>query len=147
MLKLTEKGNKVIGKQMKGPFPNGNESLEHLWWKVHIANDYAQKGHRVNIEKILNNKPADVCVTTRDELVAVEVELTPKNVVYNLKADIDAGFSRVIVACKNTTVKKEAEKQIKVFVKNNPSYEGRYKIYLLKDYPFVKKMMKEVRGE
>ena len=147
MLQLTEKGNKVIGKQMKGPFPNGNESLEHLWWKVHLANDYAQRGYRVNIERMLNGKAADVCVSTNSELVAVEVELSLRNVVYNLKADIDAGFSRVIVACKNTTVMKQAEKQIKVFVKNNSSYEGRYKIYILKDYPFVKRMMKEVRGE
>jgi len=147
MLKLTEQGYKAIDKEPPAPFPKSQGSFEHIWWQVHIAHDYAKRGYRANIERPLNGKPADVGVSNGKELVAVEVELTPKNVIYNFKADIDAGFSRVIIACKNQRVRQEANRQIESFVKNNPSYSGKHKIILLHDFPFVMELMKEVRGE
>lgn len=147
MLQLTPDGHKVLGKRPpEKPSPQQG-SLEHIWWQVHIAHDYAERGYRANIERQLNGKAADIGVSNGTEIVAVEVELSPKNVVYNLKADIDAGFNRVIVACKNKRVKDEAERQINSFIENNPSYEGKYKVVLLKDFPFVKKLFKEIRGE
>lgn len=147
MLRLTDDGYKALGKKPpEKPSPQQG-SLEHIWWQVHIAHDYAERGYRANIERQLNGKSADIGVSNGAETVAVEVELYPKNVVYNLRADIDAGFSRVIVACKNKRVKDEAKRQINSFIENNPSYEGKYKVVLLKDFPFVKKLFKEIRGE
>jgi hypothetical protein len=147
MLRLTDDGYKALGETPPKPLPKSQGSLEHIWWQVHIANDYAERGYRANIERQINGKAADVGVSNGKEIVAVEVELSPKNVVYNLKADIDAGFSRVIVACKNQRIKNESERQIKSFIETNPSYEGKYKVVLLKEFPFVRKLFKEIRGE
>ncbi|MEW5911318.1 MAG: hypothetical protein AB1814_02080 [Thermodesulfobacteriota bacterium] len=146
MLRLTDEGCKAIGRKAPGSVSPRQGSFEHLWWQVFIANDYAARGYKVNIEKLLNGKSADIGVRKGSEIVAVEVELTPKNSLYNFKADIDAGFARVILACKNQNVKTQVEKKINAFIEDNPRYEGKARIMLLNEFPFVKSLKKEIRG-
>ena len=79
--------------------------------------------------------------------VAVEIELSPKNAVTNFRQDIDAGFTRTIIACKNIRVKKEIENKITSFIEKNPVYAEKARIILLSQYPFLKKLSSEIRGE
>lgn len=146
MLKLTDEGYKAIGKKGPATVSPRQGSFEHLWWQVFIANDYAARGYKVNIEKLLNGKSADIGVAKGNEMVAVEVELSPKNAVYNFRADINAGFNRVIIACKNSKVKKQVEQQLTSFIEDNPRYDGKARIILLQEFPFVKSLRKEIRG-
>lgn len=146
MLMLTKKGYGVMGVTGENEFSPRQGSFEHIWWQTYIAKDYAQRHFRANIERVLNGKSADVGVQRGNEIVAVEVELTPKNALHNFKADTDAGFARVILACKNQNVKSQVEKKINAFIKDNPKYEGKARIMLLNEFPFVKSLKKEIRG-
>jgi len=146
MLMLTKKGYEVMGETGENDFSPKQGSFEHTWWQTYIARDYAQRKFKANIERVLNGKSADVGVQRGNEIVAVEVELTPKNALHNFKADIDAGFARVILACKNQNVKNQVEKKVNAFIKDNPRYEGKARIILLNEFPFVKDLKKEIRG-
>ena len=147
LLKLTENGYKALGKIPPKTRPERQGSLEHIWWQENIARDYEVRGYKVHIEQELNDKFADIGVEKNNELVAVEIELSPKNAIYNFRADINAGFNRVIIACKNIAVRKQIETQLLSFVSENPSYFNKSKVIVLSEFPFVKKLHKEVRGQ
>ena len=120
-------------------------SLEHIWWQECIAKDYSARGYKAIIEKQLNEKSTDIGVMKDNEIVAVEVELSPKNAITNFKDNIDAGFTRTIIACKNNKVKKETKKKLTSFLGQNPNYEEKAKVILLTDFPFVKSLFKEMK--
>lgn len=147
MLRLTEKGYKAIDEKPLTQTEYSNRpSLEHICWQELIARDYTEKGYKAVIEKKLKGKSADIGVIKDNEIVAVEVELTPKNAITNLKQNIDAGFTRTIIACRNRKVKKETEKKLNAFLEENPQYKDRAEVILLTDFPFVKKIHKIIRG-
>lgn len=146
MLKLTDAGYRALEEPLPESLSPRHSSLEHLWWQVHLANDYAQRGYKANIEKILQGKSADVGVSNGKELVAVEVQLTPQTALSNFRQNTDAGFARTILACKNAKVKKQVEAQLATFLRHNPIYEDKAKVVLLSDFPFVKQLYKEIRG-
>lgn len=147
LLRLTEQGYKLLGE--KPPLSTNfskRGSLEHIWWQEFIAQDYLARDYKAIIEKELNGKAADIGIIAENETVAVEVELSPKNAITNFKQDIDAGFTRTIIACKNYQVKKQIQNKVNSFIAENPIYKGKEKIILLTDFPFVKKLNNEIRG-
>ena len=147
LLKLTDEGYKFLGlKPPEQPRFSKRGSLEHMWWQERIAQDYNERGYQAVVEKELNGKCADTGVSKGDEIVAVEIELTPKNAITNFKENCDAGFSRTIIACKNARVKKTTEGKIASFIESNPGYANKAKIILLSEYPFLKKLSSEIRG-
>lgn len=146
MLRLTERGYKALGITPPESLSPRQGSFEHIWWQVQIANDYAQRGYTANIEKVLRSKSADIGVSNGKEWVAVEVELSPRTALSNFRQNIDAGFARTIIACKNAKVKKQVEATLDSFLERNPSYKGKGTVMLLADFPFVKQLHKEIRG-
>jgi hypothetical protein len=146
MLRLTLKGYLALGIKPPKQYSKLQGSLEHIWWQENIAMDYRGKGYKAIIEQELNEKAVDVGVEKNNELVAVEIELTPNNAVYNFRADIDVGFSRVFIACKNNNVKRIIEKQLQIFLANNIAYMSKSKVVLLSEFPFVKKLHNEIKG-
>ena len=148
LLRLTRLGYQTL--KMKPPTEqrgiHARESLEHLWWKEQIHKDYQARGYEAEIEYRLNGKSADIGVRKGDETVAVEVELTPKNAVPNLRKNLEAGFTRTIIACKNSKVKKEVERKVRAYAEENGVPDSKYKIILLNEFPFVKKLHQEIRG-
>ena len=103
-LELTEKGYAVLGKKPPHRRPL-NISAEHFFWQKHIHGFYCSQGYDAVIEMNLNGKSADVGFRAKGGPVAVEVELSPANAVRNVQADLEAGFVRIIVACKNAKVR------------------------------------------
>ena len=146
MLKLTEKGYQVLGKTAPKQNKSRQGSLEHQWWQLNIAKNYLSKGYKAIIEYELNGKSADIGVLKNGELVAVEIELSPNTAMHNFRADMEAGFSRVVMGCKNARVKKQVETQLLSFISDNPSYVGKARIVKLNDFPFVKQLYKEIKG-
>ena len=148
LIRLTDEGYKALKRRPpEGQFGiHLRESLEHLWWKEQIQKDYAARGYKAEIEKELNGKQTDIGVTKGDEIVAVEVELSPKNAVSNLKRNIEAGFTRTLIACKNYRVKQEVEKKVKSFAEENNIPDSKYRILLLSEFPFIKQLHREIRG-
>ncbi len=148
LTRLTDRGYQAL-KQKPPEGQKGihaRESLEHLWWKEQIQKDYQARGYKAEIEKELNGKQADIGVSKGGEIVAVEVELAPKNAVSNLKRNLEAGFTRTLIACKNYRVKQEVERKVKAFAEENNIPENKYRILLLSEFPFIKQLYKEIRG-
>ena len=148
LLRLTRQGYRAIGKTPP-PEREGlhkRASLEHVFWQEFLVESYRAKGFKAFMEYAQNGKRADVGVIRGNETVAVEVELSPKNLLPNFKKNIDAGFDRTVIACKNSAVRKQAEKQLAVFIDRNPEYAGKAKLVLLNEFPFVKKLHREIRG-
>jgi hypothetical protein len=146
MLKLTTKGYQVLGKNPPKKSQAKQGSLEHQWWQINCTRNYISKGHKAIIEYELNGKAADIGVEKDCEMFAVEIELTPKNAIYNFRADIEAGFKRVVIGCKNTRVKKQIEAQMQSFITDNTSFVGKANIVKLSEFPFVKQLYKEIKG-
>ncbi len=146
MLKLTDKGCQALGKTLPKQSQARQGSLEHQWWQINIARNYISKGYKAIIEYDLNGKAADIGVEKDGDLVAIEIELTPKNAIYNFRADIQAGFKRVVIGCKNVRVKNQIEAQMQSFITDNPSFVGKANIVKLSEFPFVKQLYKEIKG-
>ena len=110
MLEITEAGYKYF--KIKNPMQQGKGSSEHKYWQRRILSNHYESGRKAKIEWYLNGKSADLGVVMDGKLMAVEVALTPKNEMRNIKEDLDVGFHSVLVACRNSKVKQEVDKRI-----------------------------------
>lgn len=148
LLRLTNEGYQALKldppKNQKGI--HQRESLEHLFWKEVIYRTLSSKGYKAEIEYELNGKEADIAYVKDGIRTAVEIELSPKNCVRNLKRNIEAGFHKTISACKNHTVMKAIETRVDAFADENNIDESRYQILLLSELELVKDLHKEIRG-
>ena len=149
LLKLTNLGLKAIGKVPPKPLEGiaERQGHGHRWWSDKIFSDYKARGYRAIREYSLNGKAADIGVITEKEKVAIECEISPKNITANFRKNMEAGFDRSIIACKNKAVLKQAEIGLSAFVAERPEYQNKFRLVLLNEFPFIKKLRKEIRGE
>lgn len=144
-LELMEKGYKALGKKPP-PERAFRCSAEHYWWQKNIAAYYRSKGFETEIEMSLNSKRCDVGFVKDGLKIAVEVGLTPKNEVLNVQRDLEVGFHRVLVACKNTNVKRVVEQRLGDVLTDE--HRARVKVILLSEFSFVKEIVgKRVRKD
>jgi hypothetical protein len=136
-LELTERGYAALGKKPKWKRPSGM-SAEHFWWQQRIAEFYCRQGFEVEIEMCLNGKRADVGFIKDGMKVAVEVGLTAKNEVVNVQKNLEAGFDHVLVACRDSKVRKAVEENLNRSV--DADKLQRVKLILLSDFSFVKEI-------
>ncbi len=117
-----------------------NCSLEHYWWQRNVCAFYRSLGFDSRVEYALNGKNADVGFVKNGKHVAIEIELTPTNALSNVRRCLEAGFSRILVACKNSRVKA----LIKKGIEQSTEYSGNQnvKVILLSEFSFVKDIIK-----
>ena len=110
-----------------------------------IAQDYASQGIRATIEMCLKGKQCDVGVMKNGIMNAIEVALRPDNEPRNVLANLhQAGFEKVVVACKNTKVRQSVQKRLKAVL--SPQDAKRVQVILLSDLPFAKKLRRSMNG-
>jgi len=78
----------------KGDFP-------HKFWQHTIKEFYASLGRNAEVEKRFGIKNVDVGFETDNKKTAVEVELTPANLIENIQKDLEAGCDTIIIAVPN----------------------------------------------
>ena len=139
LLELTASGYEALGLKPP-PSREFRCSPEHWWFQKQIHNWYVSQGLKAEIEKELNGKRADVAFQKDGNWIAVEVGLTPKNEIFNAKADLEAGFSQVLIGCKNSKVKAAVEQRIHAAL--NEEQLQRIKLILLSEFSFVKEIIK-----
>jgi hypothetical protein len=139
-LELTNAGHKILGKKPKDK-PARQCSQEHWWWQRQIHTYYANKGYRSESEMLRGSKRADVGVIHNCKTLAIEVELSAKNVVANVKEDLANGFDSVRVACRDAAVKQEAEKALHSW-QGYAALEEKIEVCLLSDFGFIKGLKK-----
>lgn len=112
LLEITEAGCAYLKIEM--PKQQGKGSAEHRYWQRRLLSHFHNSmGLKAKIEEHRKEKFVDVAVIEGDgKFLAVEVALTPKNEMRNIKEDLAVGFNKVLVACRNKKVKEEVERRI-----------------------------------
>ena len=142
-LELTERGCAALEQKPGWKRPAGM-SGEHWWWQRNLADWYRAQGLKAEIETCLNGKRADVGFIKDGLKVAIEVGLTAKNEVVNVQKDLEAGFDRVLVACRDAKVRKAVEESLQRTV--SPDKLERVKLIMLSDFSFVKEILENKPG-
>jgi DNA-binding MarR family transcriptional regulator len=112
-LKITHKGCKYL--KVAPPKQEGKGSHAHRFCQRAVFNHFRDfLGLKAKIEGSKKGKCADVAVIEENgKSLAIEVALTPKNEMRNIKEDLKVGFDRVLVVCRNPMVKREVENRMK----------------------------------
>lgn len=115
-LEITEAGYSHLKVEASGH--QGKGSPEHRYWQRKVLYHYKNSlGLKAKIEGQRKNKLVDVAVMEEDgKLLAVEIAITPKNEMNNIKLDLEVGFDHVLIACKNKKVKDEVERKIAAYL-------------------------------
>lgn len=111
-LEITPAGYTYL--KVQAPKHKGKGSPEHRYWQRRILHHYQNNlGLKAKIEGQRGEKLVDVAVMEEDgTLLAVEIALTAKNELRNIKEDLAVGFHKVLIACKNKRVREEVEKKV-----------------------------------
>ncbi len=143
LVELTERGYETLGKTPENVRPD-NVSGEHWFWQRAIARHFISKNIKTQIEMPLGDVRADVGLTHKDRRVAIEVGMTAKNEVANVKGDLKAGFDEVVVAAKNARVLATIKKRLWPVLTEDE--RGKVKTMLLSDFSFVDQLIAESKG-
>lgn len=99
LYEITEKGRQFASMD-KISIP-GKGSFKHQFWQHIIKKHYDDLGYNAEIEKRYGSKNVDVGFEQDGKRIAVEVELTPDNLIENIEKDLDAGCDEIIIAVPN----------------------------------------------
>lgn len=113
---LKSKGAKFIGLDYEAVKLKGKGATEHVILQNLIAQALMESGNAgsVEVEHHINGKSCDIAVIRDDRSIAYEVELAPSipHVAENIRLDLEAGFSQVVVITKNKACQDEAKNRI-----------------------------------
>jgi hypothetical protein len=99
----------------KLPAEYENPGFLHRYMQYQVKKAMAAQGYKATIEKDINGKSIDVVLEKDDESIAVEIAVTDKHEVINVRKDIfKAGFSRVVIICKDKNVVLAVKKKLDV---------------------------------
>lgn len=137
-LVLTNKGHRYLGTDSGERGLHGKEGkggFQHRLIQHMVKEKLDKEGHRAVIEGCLNGKMADLVYVYGQEEIAVEIELDPghEHVVDNIRLDLKAGFSRVVVL----TREKDKLDSLKARVRKLPRWDSlkdRIDFGLVKDF-------------
>jgi len=98
VLVLTDAGKKAIPDMRVEKAFNKNESFEHAVAKTKVAEHYRALGYKVTMEyKLPGGRAVDVVAEKAGKRIAIEVETGKSDAVYNIRKDLEAGFSEIVV--------------------------------------------------
>lgn len=100
---LTKKGKCVLREEDVDVVGKGKGGLEYRSWQHKIADFYRDKGYKVRIEHKIEGKSVDV-FPKNEEKVGIEVAISAKGEVENIKKDLKLDLGQLIMACKNERV-------------------------------------------
>lgn len=112
ILELTERGREYLrGAGHSVPEADGNESLEHAFWKHRVAHYYRQKGFIVDVEKFVNGRP-DLIVSNGGAWAAIEIETGKSDPMSNVTKNLARGFPSIILVATSATAQKAIQAQL-----------------------------------
>lgn len=111
LLRVRRKARELLGITGDDSLPV-RESLAHEFWKRFYAKRYEEQGYRVQLEAPRPSGRVDVLAVKGTERVAIEVETGKSDVVANVKADLRAGFDRVVVVATDEGALERVEREL-----------------------------------
>lgn len=91
----------------------GEGSFEHRFWQHKISQYFKGKYYQTFIEFRLGESQLDVFATSDGEKIGVEVALSPKGEVDNIKKDLQVDLDQLILACKNPGIMSKIGKKVR----------------------------------
>jgi hypothetical protein len=113
LYEITEKGKEFA--RMKDSGIQGKGDMEHKFWQHTIKEFYESLGSKAEIEKRYGMKNVDVGLNMEGKKVAIEIELTPKNLIENIHRDFEAGCEKIIVAVRSKASESSYKNKIKYY--------------------------------
>ncbi|MBN1794253.1 MAG: hypothetical protein JW844_04755 [Candidatus Omnitrophica bacterium] len=108
LFEITPKGAGILGRS--GYHVNTfNESIEHKFWKLKIAEYYEKQGYHVSIEE----DNADIAIRKGKNRIAVEIETGNSNHLKNIRRNLYSGFDSVICVPTNGTAQHRISEDLK----------------------------------
>ena len=90
-----------------------NPGFMHRFLQHQVKDAMVERGYKVTLEKCVKGKNIDVVLEKGNEAVAVEIAVTDKHEVVNVKKDIlKAGFDQVVIIGKDKKVVSAVRKKI-----------------------------------
>ena len=107
-------GADFIGLDFEAVRLKGKGATEHVILQNLLAQAMKDSGKTVSIEYHANGKSVDIAEISNDKSIAYEIELQPAHphVSENVRKDLEAGFSQVVVITQNKAGQIEAKNQI-----------------------------------
>ena len=95
------------------PFPYMNPGFLHRYMQHQAKEAMTEQGYKATLEKLVKGKNIDVVLEKGGERVAVEIAVSAKYEVVNVRKDIfQAGFDRVVIVGKDKKVVTGVKKKI-----------------------------------
>ena len=88
-----------------------NESLVHEYWKRFYAQRFNEQGYQVRLEVPRKSGRTDVVAIKGDEKIAVEIETGKSDFVHNLRHNLAAGYSKIIVVATSRIAYEKIERK------------------------------------
>jgi DNA-binding MarR family transcriptional regulator len=114
LLELTEKGReeaRALGLKAGDSCRKGGP--DHEYMKGRIAREYRLRGYQVIEEYPLGKGKATDLVAVKDgKRIAIEVETGKSDAIYNVRKNLEAGFSKVLCVVPNERLKDKIDGQL-----------------------------------
>lgn len=120
LLELTDKAFEILNLNKKYNPKEG--SLEHRFWKEKVKEWALKEGHKAVIEHNKYGKSVDIVVIEDEKETAIEIQLTERYLIENIREDLKY-FDNVIITCHGNLIE-----EFKKIVKESISEEDLEKI-------------------
>ena len=95
------------------PYPYGNPGFMHACILYRSGKAKAEQGYKVAYEVSVKDTRVDLVIKQGNKQTACEVSVTPRYEIVNVRKDIQAGFQKVVIICKDRKVVAAVEKKLK----------------------------------
>ncbi|MFC1716570.1 hypothetical protein ACFL6S_23080 [Candidatus Poribacteria bacterium] len=96
----------------KMPSMYENPGFLHQYLQHKVKEAMTAQGYKATLEKSIKGKNVDVVLERDSEKIAVEIAVTPKHEVVNVRKDVLAGFSRIVIIGKDRKVVEAVKKKL-----------------------------------
>ncbi len=98
LLELTAEGRTLLSRfSVALPAGYGRGGIAHQWWANRIASWLALQGMEPIVEDASSGARVDLAFRAGTERIALEIELSDRHVVENVRKDTEAGFDRIVI--------------------------------------------------
>jgi len=94
------------------PSAYDNPGFLHRYLQHQVKGAMTAQGFKATLEKCVSGKNIDVVLERDNERVAIEIAVTPKHEIVNVRKDILAGFNSIVIIGKDRKTVSAVEKKI-----------------------------------
>ncbi len=109
VLRLTKQAREALGLDSEIPEYG---SLVHEYWKRFYGQKFEGQGYKVDFEVPRKSGRVDVVACKESERIAIEIETGKSDFIRNVKQDLIAKYSKIIVVSTNKSAFEKIEKQL-----------------------------------